>query len=421
MSVLFESPETVVPLLAMLALLAGSGFFSSSETALFFLSHDQVRAFQNSKRSSERRVFGLLLDPDRLLTAVLFWNLVINLAYFACGIFVSQRLFELGHSAWAGAFGVGSLSLMIVCGEVLPKSSAVMYREPLARTVSLPLAFAVRVFDPAAPLFKTVTRSLRMMFWPSIQRERYLDPKDLEQAIDNSEGNQAVIQQERLLLHNILDLSEIPVEEVMRPRGTYQAVRAPVHLDALRGRSFTSDYVIVVDANGDDVVGTISLKRFTTVPQKHLEKAAEPIVHVPWCATVAFALHKLESDACSVASVVNEYGETIGIVTYEDIVDTILEFEPSRARRLLRRDPVVPQEDGSWAVDGITSLRYLSRQLQIEYVPDADNQVTIAGVFHEALERIPDVGDECDWNGFRMRVVKTSDRGHFRAEIRPIK
>ena len=116
----------------------------------------------------------------------------------------------------------------------------------------------------------------------------------------------------------------------------------------------------------------------------------------------------------------NEYGETIGIVTYEDIVDTILEFEPSRARRLLRRDPVVPQDDGSWYVDGITSLRYLSRRLNIQYSPDADNQVTVAGVFHEALERIPDVGDQCDWNGFRMQVVKTSDRGHFRAEVRAI-
>ena len=274
MSVLFESPETVLPLMVMLALLAGSGFFSSSETALFFLSQDQVRAFQHSKRSSERRVFSLLLDPDRLLTAVLFWNLVINLAYFTCGIFVSQRLFDLGHRTGAGVFGVGSLTLMIVCGEVLPKSGAVMFREPLARAVSLPLAFAVRLFDPAAPFFKTVTRSLRMMFWPSIQKERYLDPEDLEQAIDNSEGNQAVIQHERLILHNILDLSEIPVEEVMRPRGTYRSMRAPIDLEGLRTKSATSGYVVVADSNGDDVVGAIALEKFTALPKDHLEASA---------------------------------------------------------------------------------------------------------------------------------------------------
>ena len=142
MQVLLENPDTFLLMSAMACLLVGSGFFSASETALFFLSTDEVQAFQKSDRHSEHIVVALLKQPDRLLTAVLFWNLLINLTFFACGVVISGQLVESGHGAVAGVFGVLSLSLMIIFGEVVPKSGAVMFRQPLARLVSFPLAFA---------------------------------------------------------------------------------------------------------------------------------------------------------------------------------------------------------------------------------------------------------------------------------------
>ncbi len=413
MQALLLNPDTFLLMSAMLCLLIGSAFFSASETAFFFLSTEEIKAFQQNDRPSERIVVGLLKEPDRLLTAILFWNLLINLTFFACGVVISGKLVSSGNNAAAGLFGILNLSLMIVFGEVGPKSSAVMFRQPLARLVSFPLAFAVKLFDPLAPTFESVTRSLRRVFWPEIKREQYLHPEDLEQAIKNSAGNNSVLRQERLVLHNILDLSEIPVEEVMRPRGTYRAVAAPVHLSDLADTPIPADYLVILAEEGDNVIGAVPLASFTVLAKNNLENAAEEVIHIPWCAPVAQVLQRLEDAALSLASVVNEFGETIGVVTYEDIVDSILSAEPSRARRVLQRDPVQSKDANTWHVDGMTSLRYLSRRLDIDFEPEVDGQVTVAGVFHQQLQRIPEVGDRCQWQNFELSVLEQTSRQQF--------
>jgi len=419
MQALLENPDTVLLMSAMLCLLIGSGFFSASETALFFLSTEEVQAFQRNDRPSERIVVALLKQPDRLLTAVLFWNLLINLTFFAVGVVISGKLMSTGNNTAAGVFGLLNLSLMIVFGEVVPKSSAVMFRQPLARLVSFPLAFAVQIFDPLAPTFGSVTRTLRRVFWPEIKREQYLHPEDLEQAIENSASNKSVLRQERQVLHNILNLSEISVEEVMRPRGTYRAVAAPVHFSDLADTPIPADYLVILAEHGDNVIGAVPLASFTVLARKNLENAAEDVIHIPWCAPVAQVLQRLEDASLSLASVINEYGETIGVVTYEDIVDSIVSAEPSRARRVLQRDPVESQGPDTWHVDGMTSLRYLSRRLNIDFEPEVDGQVTVAGVFHEQLQRMPEPGDKCSWQNYELAIVEMTSRQHFLVLVTP--
>ena len=419
MQALLENPDTLLLMSAMLCLLVGSGFFSASETALFFLSTEEVQAFQRNDRPSERIVVALLKQPDRLLTAVLFWNLLINLTFFAVGVVISGKLISTGNSTAAGVFGLLNLSLMIVFGEVVPKSSAVMFRQPLARLVSFPLALAVQIFDPLAPTFESVTRTLRRVFWPEIKREQYLHPEDLEQAIENSAGNKSVLLQERQVLHNILNLSEMQAEEVMRPRGTYRAIAAPVHLSDLADAPIPADYLVILAEQGDDVVGAVPLASFTVLARQNLENAAEDVIHVPWCAPVAQVLQRLEDASLSLASVINEFGETIGVVTYEDIVDSILSAEPSRARRVLQRDPVLNTGPDSWHVDGMTSLRYLSRRLNIDFEPEVDGQVTVAGIFHEQLQRMPELGDKCSWQSYELTIVEMTSRQHFLVLVTP--
>lgn len=400
----------------MLGLMLVSGFFSASETAFFYLSHDELRSFRVGK-PRERLVAELLLDADRLLTAVLFWNLLINLTYFAVSVVLAQRLAEAGHPVAAALFGVASLFAIIVCGEVFPKTMAVVFRSRLAARVSWPLAAAVRLFDPIAPFFLAITRFARRVFWPHVTREPYLEPDDLEQAVENTELSDDVAEQERQVLHNILDLSEIGVEEVMRPRGTYVALTPPVSLSDLTERGLMSDYFVIRAGGSEEIDRAIATSNLSFLPEEHLETIAEEVVHVPWCANLAYTLGLLREQFCSVASVVNEYGETVGIVTYEDIIDTILEPQPSRAKRLLRREPVLEIAAGKYHVEGITTLRYLCMRLEIDYEPASDGSVTVAGMLHDQLERMPVVGDECTWKGYLVRVIDVSKRGQLRAML----
>ena len=145
-----------------------------------------------------------------------------------------------------------SLFAIILLGEVLPKTLAVVFRTGLAVRVSWPLAATVRLFDPIAPLFLTTTRFARRTFWPHVTREPYLEPDDLEQAVENTELSDDVADQERQVLHNILDLSEIGVEEVMRPRGTYVVLTPPVSRKELTERGHTNDYFVIRVAGSEE-------------------------------------------------------------------------------------------------------------------------------------------------------------------------
>jgi len=412
-----SASETWLPaILAMAGLVLASGFFSSSETALFYLSRDDLIAFRVGPRR-QRLVADLLADPDRLLTAVLFWNLLINLTYFAVSVVLARRL---GHdsTATAAAILLGSLVGIILFGEVIPKSLAIVFRRRLATVVVWPLSAAVRIFDPIAPVFRATTKFLHRVFWPHVTVEPALEADDLEQAVENSIRTTEIFRQERQVLHNILDLGEISVEEVMRPRGTWSTLPQPIHLEDLDAQAIEAGFVVL--AGDQDIVESIVLlDHRAPLTTRHLEQLSREVIPVPWCARLAPVLQRMRDTNASVASVINEYGETIGILTYDDILDTILSPEPSRARRLLRREPVESVGGDRYEVQALTTLRHLSKRLRLEYEPDPEQQITVSGLLQEQLERVPVVGDECLWQGFRIRVIEASGRGPVKVLIAP--
>lgn len=417
MNEFFQTVSDLVPgLLAMFALIMASGFFSSSETALFYLSHDDVRNMRIGK-PSEQAVAELLSDPNRLLTAVLFWNLVINLLYFATSVAIAQGLFESGKQAAAGVFSFLGLLVIIVFGEVVPKSVAVVFPRQISCWLIWPLSIAIRLVDSVTPFLTQVSRIGRRTFFAHIKHEPRLAATDLEKAIQVTPASKNFIRHERQVLHNVLELSEIPVEEVMRPRGTYSTFSPPIALADLEQKVPQSNYVIVKPKGHVEIQAAVPITELTQVPSKDLESAAADVVHVPWCATLAYTLQLLRDSYSSVASVVNEHGDTIGIVTYDDIVDTILLPQPSRAKRLLKREPVLEVAPGHFHVDGLTTLRYLCKKLGIDYDSSGEGLVTLTGLLHEELEHIPQMGDEVVWRGLKIKIINVNERGQLRAMI----
>ncbi|MBW3542154.1 MAG: CBS domain-containing protein, partial [Planctomycetes bacterium] len=287
----------------------------------------------------------------------------------------------------------------------------------LAPLVSWPLAAAVRVLDPVTPVLTFVSRVAQRTFWPHVRSEPYLHAEDLERAIEASHLREEVVRQEREVLHKILDLSEITAEEIMRPRGPYVVLPAPVGLADLKGEVPPGDCVLVQSAEDDDFSGVVLLSEFASLTEQGLERAADPLVYVPWCANLAETLRLLRAESTDVAVVVNEHGETIGIVTFDDIMESMLLPQASRARRLLRREPLLAVDDGRWHADGLTTLRYLSQRLGIDYDPDSEPVFTVAGILQEKLEHVPEVGDECTWRGYRLKVIEAGARGRLRVAL----
>jgi len=401
-------------LISMGVLIFCSAFFSSSEAALFCLRRGDRRRLATGNRP-QRVAAALLAEPDRLLTAVLFWNLLVNLAYFTIASIISIRLRADRYEAEAWAFAVGSLLVIILFSEMLPKNLAVLRPRGLVTLLAIPLAAAIRLVDPIIPSLRMANLLSRRLLWPKFHPEPYLRVGDLEQAVKLSGGDAVIVEQEQNVLQNIVTLSEIRADELMRPRTRFLSFRPPVSLADLEGRMPPSGYLLVTEPDSDEVAAAIALRRLSSVPTERLEHYADPVVYVPWCTSVAEALEAMQRQDRHVAAVVNEFGETIGILTFDDVLDTIFGRSPSRSERLLRRAPIRQVRTGTWHVTGMTSLRRLARYFEVERPPSKSQ--TVAGVVQEMLERFPRPGDECRWGPFRFKVLHVHQRGHLLVEL----
>lgn len=401
-------------LVAMGGLIFASGFFSCSEAAFFSLDRKDRRKLAGGRHSA-KAALRLLDDPDRLLTAVLFWNLLVNLVYFAIVSMISLRFERADRPAEAALLGGVALLVIIVFSEMLPKTLAVLKPRVFAALLAVPLAASVRILDPIIPVLRTTNMLSRRLFCPHFEPEPYLQVGDLERAVQFSTGNAALLQQEQQVLENIVLLSEMRVEELMRPRTNCRVFHPPVSLSDLGGQLTPSGYLFVTEPDSDEVAGAIALKHLSRVPRENLEEFADAVAYVPWCTTVAETLDTLFRGPTPVAAVVNENGETIGILSRDDILETIFTPAASRVERILSRKPLRLVEPGRWHVNGMTSLRRLRRHFNVD-CPMSKN-VTVSGVVQETLGRFPEVGDKCLWGPFQFRVLEAPQRGPMLLEL----
>jgi CBS domain containing-hemolysin-like protein len=403
-------------LIAMSVLIACSAFFSGSEAALFFLRPRERRQLRQGT-PADRAAARLLNDPDRLLSAVLFWNLVINVSYFAIASIAAIDLGrgEAGNQLHAVVFAFVSLLAIIFFSEMLPKTLAVLSARRIASLVGIPLSITVRAVDPLMPGLRTITLLSRRLILPRFVPEPYLEVTDLERAIEISETDASLTEQERQVLHNIVSLSDVRVDEWMRPRMQFVSFRPPVMLADLEGQLTPSGYLLITDPDNDEVAGAIALKHMSPVGPDRLERHAEPVIYLPWCTSVATALNQMVSRDREVAAVINELGETVGILTYDDLLNAIFTTTHESGLRPAGREAIRSVSEDVWEVTGMISLRRLARRLGVT-VPSS-RSVTVSGILQDLLQRLPQNGDSCQLGPLQFDVVDAPERGQLLVRV----
>ncbi len=395
----------------MAGLIGASGFFSGSEAAFFSLTLSQRRELKKAGRSEMS--LELLRRPERLLMGILFWNLAINLAYFTLA---SKAALEVqSSSSMAAGVTLGALLTIIVFGEFVPKSLAVTYPLVFIRLVTVPLALGVRVLDGCIPIIKLVSEASRRLVWPGLRAEPYLELADLDRAVEFSPEESELFEHERQVLRNIIRLSEIRVEEWMRPRTQYRTFAPPVSLEQLGGEKTPSGYMLVTDDDGHEIESVIDLSAISATHLADIESLRQPLVPVPWCATVADALQRMRYEGRRVAVVVNEFGEAIGILTWEEVFEAILQSTRHRSHRALAKAEILPEGPGVWLATGTTKIRRLERVLDRRLTVQ---NLTIGGVISDQLHRLAEKGDICEFDGLHLEVIDAEMRGEILVRIR---
>ena len=410
-------------LIGMGGLLLASGFFSASEAALFSLSPADRRRMASGSRTQQLAA-RLVRDADRLLTAVLFWNLLVNVLYFTIASIVGIGLQQEHGPAFSGPFALGALAALIVLSEVLPKTLAVVQPRWMASWVSLPLEAAIRVVDPLLPVLRHMAQISQRLFCPRFEPEPYLHLRDLERAVELATADDPtgraehapLLQQEQELLQSLVLLSEMRVEELMRPRTQLVLFRPPVEWRHIQDAPPPSGYLFVADPQTDEIIAAISLRRVNPLRPIFAADQTDEVLYVPWCFTVAEALQQMIDQSRPAAVVINEYGETIGVLTLEDVLESLFQPTSSRTQRLLHRPSLRQVRPGVWEAAGITSLRRIVRHFRIERPPA--HAATVAGLFLEQLGRFPAPGDTCRWGPLEFRVISVWQPAQMLVEVR---
>ena len=393
----------------MLILLICSALFSASETSFFSLKLTERRALAE-KGKLGKRVLRLLENPEQLLNSILLGNLFVNLLFFTLASIIVFRLQE--HRGLAWGIGVGSLLVIIAFAEILPKNISVKAPQFCSLLVCVPISFLVRILQPVLPVLSFLNLLSRRVVYPDCETEPYLHVSDLERAVALSGNDAALLKREQRSLQNIVLLSDTEAAELMRPRSWLKTFRPPITFDQvlteLGGTLPRSGYCLLTEPDSEEIASALS---FTRLSAEQLEMAwerqFENVIYVPWSTSVAEVFDRLHHADRKVAVVVNEFGETIGIITIDDIIATLFTREQGRSRGLLNRRELERLDGNRWQITGLTSLRTLERKFNVSF--REYSSLTVSGLLREMLERFPRIGDVCHVSSLRFRVVEVDD------------
>ncbi|HXU52684.1 MAG TPA: CNNM domain-containing protein [Casimicrobiaceae bacterium] len=399
-------------LVALAILLVVSGLFSLAETAM--MAANRVRLRHRAQRGSggAKRALALLAQTDKLLGVLLLGNNLLNAAAATLTAVLAARLF--GEARIVLALGTVAITfLILVFSEITPKVIGATHADRLAIPVAIVLTPLLRITYPVVWFVNLFVQVVL-----KILRIRPVD--DTGSRLTQEEVRSLVLEgqyfrgKHRALLANLFDLETITVDDVMTPRNHIHGIDLAEKPSQLRQQLATSYHSRVPAFNDtlDDIVGILPLKQVVSLPPgdevdaEALMPLLRPAYFVPAGTPLLTQLTQFQNDRQRLALVVDEYGELLGLVTIEDIIEEIIGDFTTAAPGA--GDSWRREADGSVIVDGMVPLRVLNRRLSTRF--PLDGPKTLNGLILEQLGDIPDAGLAFDLAGQRVEILQTEDR-----------
>ena len=430
--------EFLLPVLIITALIFFNGLFVAVEFAVVASSRTRMAQLANEGSASAAKVMRILTDARGQTRFIIMAQLGITLSSLGLGMYgehtiaewilalleqygVEMGLFNVAtaHSA-ALVLAIGLMTyLHVVFGEVMPKSLALQAPEATALRVINPFWVIERTFSPVIYVLNAVARAItRACGVPERdEQDRMISPQELELIVEESFEEGLIAPSEQLYIENILDMRERTVGQVMTPRTRIvgiSAVETEQEILRLVCASNHSRYPIY-DGDLDQIRGFFHVKDLA----RHLQNGAEagpldlrkmarnrPVIVVPETLSLDMMLVRFRAEKGALAVVIDEFGGTAGIVTFEDLLEEVVgeiqdEFDVERA-------PFEFVGDRRLRVDGSLLLHELNQHFDINY--DDEEVDTVGGLIMAHLGRIPEVGDVVELNGVRYEVEQVAGR-----------
>jgi magnesium and cobalt exporter, CNNM family len=392
----------------LIFLILVSGFFSGSETGLMSLNRYRLRHLADKKHKGAMRAFHLLQKPDRLIGLILLGNNFVNILASAIATLIGIRLF--GEAGILIATIILTI-VVLIFAEVTPKTLAAMHPEKFALPATLILEPLLRLLYPFV-WFVNLSSTLIFKVLGINQSTSKDKLSSEELRIVVNEAATMIPKGHQKMLLSILDLEKVTIDDIMIPRNEIVGIDLEDDWsDIIKQLSETQHTRLpVFEGDIDHLVGIIHIRRalrffhMEDATKDDFRKIIREAYYVPTSTPLNTQLLNFQHERRRNAMVVNEYGDILGLVTLEDILEEIVgEFttDPSATRK-----DVQTKEDGSLLIDASITVRELNKILSWKLPTEGPK--TLNGLIIEYLEHIPDPGTSMLLNNYPIEIIQTT-------------
>ena len=400
---------SITLLVALVILVAFSAFFSASETAFSSLNQIRLKSRAEDGDTSAARVLAMSEKYDKLLSTILIGNNIVNIAAASIGTILFTQM--LGQERGATVSTMVLTIVVLIFGEVTPKSLAKEMPETIATAVSPVLNLLMLLFTPLTWLF-TQWKKLLGKFIHS-REEDTITEGELMTMVSEAENDGELTDRESQLIRSAIEFDDVEVEEILTPRVDVVAVEDKISLEELARLPVYHDTI-------DNIIGVVHEKDFYLARLKKattVEDLIAPTLYTTGSTQISQLLRTLREQHHHMAVVVDEYGGTEGIITLEDILEELVGEiwdEHDEVTEDFRQ-----QSDGSWLVSGSASVDDLYETLGLPEDEDIDSN-TVNGLVQEKTCHLPKVGDHFTLDNFNGVVTRTAKRRVTEVRFTPI-
>ncbi len=398
---------------AVAVLVAAAAFFAASEAALIAVSRIRARAMVERGLKRAKAVADLLEDRNRFLTSVLIGNTIVLLAADS----LSTYLFiKLGIPDGALISTILLTAIILLLGEIIPKTIAVSDSERWALRLAPMMHYVAWILTPVANVFLFLTRLLVRPFGIKTTHHIFVTEDDIRTLVNVGAEQRVIEEQEREMIHSVIEFGDTIVREVMTPRPEMVAVSiddsARKALDIVISEGYSK--LPVYRESKDDVVGVVHDRELLIalangkLALTPLSELMRPVAHVPETKKISELLREMQRDKFSLAIVVDEYGGTAGIVTMEDMLEEIVgEIRDEHDED--EQEPIRVVNPNEAIVDAGVNVEDVNAKLGT-HLPTEDFE-TIGGYTVGLFGRLPTEGEEIAADvRTRLRVDRTRGR-----------
>ena len=410
----------------IIILIMMSAFFSAAETAFSSVNRIRLKSMADGGSRGAERALVILKKYDKVLTTILIGNNIVNIAMSSIATMLAVTL--LGEQYGSLAATIATTLIVLTFGEVMPKSIAKDFAEPICIGISAVLSFLMVIFTPFSAFFimlkKGVSKLVHKKSSVSVTEE------ELMAIIDEIEDEGVLEQQESNLVRSALQFDEITVDEIITPRVSITAVEVTDSAEEVREKFLSEEYsrMPVYEKTLDNIIGIITEKDFFKEYEHKgsdltVRELMQETIYIPHLLKISEVLKMMQKKKCHMSVVLDQHGGTLGIVTMEDLLEELVGEIWDESDEV--KSPVTAVSDTEFEVYGDVSLnslrRYLAnRDISIDIESEAH---TVAGWVLELFGSIPQSGDVTETDDFIVTVLEAAslrvNKVRFRLKKKP--